>query len=143
MKSGLVARGTKTLVPSHEQLGSAEIKVTVESEAADEDSEASGGITDLAVEARGASVVPTGKVAGEGSTVATEVRVKTRTGAGTRCLNRFETKVEATDGDERVSTAKCFGIEDRTEVGGGPANAGRALEVVDLASGEPWTCCRR
>ena len=41
-KSGLVARGTKTLVPSHEQLGSAEIKVTVESEAADEDS-ATGG----------------------------------------------------------------------------------------------------
>ena len=75
-ESGLVARGTKTLVPSHEQLGSAEIKVTVESEAADEDSEASGGITDLAVEARGASVVPTGKVAGEGSIVATEVRVK-------------------------------------------------------------------
>ena len=80
----LHAGSSETLVPSDLEGRTGEIKGTVVRKATDEDSETSGGITDLAIEARGASVVPTGKVAGVGSTVAAEVRVKTRTGTGTR-----------------------------------------------------------
>ena len=131
-ETGLLAGSAKTLVPSDFERRTSEVEAAVVGEAADEHTEASGTIANSAVEARGATVVPTGEVAGYAAPLPPKFGSRPVPEPAPRCLSRLEVKAHAADGDERIRVAKSFGVEDRTEVGGGPANAGRALEVVDL-----------
>ena len=127
-ETGLLAGSAKTLVPSDLQGRTREVEVAGVREATDENTEASGTVANLAIEARGVAVVPTRECAGVGSGVATKVRVEPRTGTSTNYLSGVHV-AEATHGDERVSASESWGIEGCTEVVRGPAGTGEALEV--------------